>query len=261
MDEQERMAYFHEVFDASLPRLGPGDEASTMRALGVLRDAMAAGKVRPASADLRILDLGCGTGAPTLLLARHLAGSITAVDNHQPFLDELRRRAKAQGVSGKIATRCEDMRTLKLADGSYDVIWCEGSLFGMGSPSEGFAACHRWLAPGGFLAVSELCWFRPEPPQECREWLTGAYPPMTDVAGNLAIIEAAGFTVLDHFSLPTRTWLEEFYVPLENRIRELRRMPVENPARDEVFAACQKEIDMYRKYSEYYGYEFFIMQR
>jgi cyclopropane fatty-acyl-phospholipid synthase-like methyltransferase len=260
MDDQERMAYFHEVFDASLKRLGPGDEASTMKALEVLRSAMARGQMAPASSELRIMDLGCGTGAQTLLLAQHLEGSITAVDNHPPFLAELSRRAKARGVSERITTRLQDLRTLELDEGSFDVIWCEGAMFCMGF-RETLAACHRWLAPGGFLAASELCWLKPEPPAECRDHLTGAYPPIADVAACLSLIKAAGFTVLDHFTLPTRSWLEEFYVPLEERLHRLQRIPAENPARNEVFAACQKEIDMYRKYSEYFGYAFFIMQR
>ena len=42
--------------------------------------------------DPRILDIGCGNGAQTLCLAATLGGRITAVDNHQPYLDELERR-------------------------------------------------------------------------------------------------------------------------------------------------------------------------
>jgi len=36
MDEHEQHEFFYEIFDASLPRLGPGDDASTKRALDSL---------------------------------------------------------------------------------------------------------------------------------------------------------------------------------------------------------------------------------
>ena len=35
-DMQESLRYLYEVFDPSLPRLGPGDDASTARALEIL---------------------------------------------------------------------------------------------------------------------------------------------------------------------------------------------------------------------------------
>jgi len=92
MDQQEDMQVFYEIFDASLPRLGPGDDASTRRALSTLLSARPRGGDVASAARLRVLDIGCGTGAPTIQLAKLIDGTILAVDNHQPFLDELQRR-------------------------------------------------------------------------------------------------------------------------------------------------------------------------
>jgi len=36
MNDNEQMEFFYEIFDASLPRLGPGDDHSTKQALDVL---------------------------------------------------------------------------------------------------------------------------------------------------------------------------------------------------------------------------------
>jgi len=36
MNQQEQMAFFYELFDAKLPRLGPGDDFSTKKALDML---------------------------------------------------------------------------------------------------------------------------------------------------------------------------------------------------------------------------------
>ncbi|MDD1764348.1 MAG: class I SAM-dependent methyltransferase [Methanobacteriaceae archaeon] len=40
----------------------------------------------------KILDLGCGTGVPTLELARISKGQITALDNDQESLDQLNQK-------------------------------------------------------------------------------------------------------------------------------------------------------------------------
>jgi cyclopropane fatty-acyl-phospholipid synthase-like methyltransferase len=73
-----------------------------------------------------VLDLGRGNGAQTLELARHIKSGILAVDIHQPYLDELERRARAQGLAERIKTRNQDMAELEPQDGPFDLIWAEG---------------------------------------------------------------------------------------------------------------------------------------
>ncbi len=132
MDSGKQTEFFYEIFDASLPRLGAGNEAATIKALNILRAAQPRRAERAVPRTTRILDLGCGNGGPTVTLARHTQGSILAVDNHQPYLDELQRRAEAAGVSGKIQVSLRDMRSLEKSEGPFDLIWSEGSLFVMG---------------------------------------------------------------------------------------------------------------------------------
>ena len=47
---------------------------------------------------MRVLDIGCGSGMQTLQLARTLNCPITAIDNHVPFLQQLRAAAAAEGL-------------------------------------------------------------------------------------------------------------------------------------------------------------------
>ena len=90
MYENTQMAFLYEIFDAGLPRLGPGDAHTTRKALDMLLAKSLKPAAGSASAGMRVLDLGCGNGAQTIALAQAIAGTILAVDNHQPFLDELR---------------------------------------------------------------------------------------------------------------------------------------------------------------------------
>jgi len=259
MDTAGPPKFFYEIFDASLPRLGPGDEASTTRAWRTLYAAMARDKDR-AAGPMRILDIGCGNGAQTICLAQHVNGSILAVDNHPPFLDELQRRAAAAGVAAKIQVALRDMHTLTKDDGPFDVVWSEGALFVMGF-REGLTACGALLEPGGGLVVSELAWLRPDPPENCRRFWAEAYPAMTSIADNLALIEACGYEVLEHFAQPESAWWEPYYHPLERRLGVLRKQYAADAEKLALMESIQKEIDVYRQYSAFYCNVSYVMRR
>ena len=118
MPSDRATALFYELF-SGLPRQGPGTAASTRRALGLVPD------VGPRT---RVLDIGCGTGAQTLVLADSSPSRIVAVDIHPPFVDALNRKAHELGIEDRLEARVADMRRLDFADGAFDLIWCEGAI-------------------------------------------------------------------------------------------------------------------------------------
>ncbi len=258
--EVMEMEFFYEIFDPSLPRHGPGDDKWTQKALEVL---LPPGEKRRGTGEgrtLKVLDLGCGTGPQTIVLARALGSPILAVDNHEPYLAELRRRAQATGVLDVLETRLADMRQLRLPPGSFDIVWSEGALYVL-EFTKGLEVCRDLLAPGGLMAVTELCWLRPDPPQACRTYFEREYPAIMDIPANLAAIEKSGLEIVGHFTLPESSWLDNYYAPLEARLRLLRREYATDPGKLEMIEGVQAEIDLYRRYSSWYGYEFFMMRR
>ncbi len=257
MDSDKLPEFFYKIFDPSLPRLGPGDEASTLKALNLL--GVVGPRHKDATRPAKILDVGCGNGTQTIVLARHLQGPILAVDSHQPFLDELQRRARAAGVSDRIQVALRDMRSLNPSDGPFDLVWSESALFVMGF-REGLAACQSLLAPGGGLAVSEMCWLRPDPPAECQEFFALAYPALADLETNLTAARDLGLEIVGHFPQQESAWWE-LYHPLEERLRCLRPQCAAAPENLMLVDQIQKEIDLYRRYSAYYGNAFFVMRR
>lgn len=228
-----------------LPREGPGDDECTLRALEMLR---------PLPREPRILDLGCGPGAQTLCLARATGGTVTAVDLHRPFLEDLQARAGEAGLRDRIRPLEADMGDLDLPPASFDLLWAEGSAYSIGVEN----ALVRWrplLVPGGGLAFSELTWLSEERPEDlCRFW-DEHYPEMTDVAGNLNLVADAGYLPLGHFVLPDRAWWRGYYDPLEARIQRLR---AERPEAAAVLDAEEAEIHLFRRFSSHYGYVFYV---
>lgn len=259
MNEQEQMQLLHEMFDPSLLRLGPGTEASTLKALEIAAAARPSPTTTAQGGQPRVLDLGCGTGAQSLILARQLGEKILAMDNHQPYLDALRRRAEAAGVSERIVPLLGDMRTMEFDEGAFDLIWSEGAIFCMGF-LDGLVKCRKWLAPGGILALTEICWLRADVPRDCRDFLLNLYPPTMDIADSLAAVRERGYVVVDHFTLPKSAWSEEYYRPMEKRLKLLRPRCTGDPDRLAMIEMIQAEMDGYRKYSDYYGYVFFILK-
>jgi ubiquinone/menaquinone biosynthesis C-methylase UbiE len=243
------MELFFEIHK-DLPREGPGDSESTRRAFRKL----AALPDEPA-----ILDVGCGPGAQTMDLAAISDGSIYAVDTHQPFLDNLQQKAIDQGQAHRIKILNQSMKDLKFLPASFDLIWSEGAIYIMGFEA-GLRAWKSLLKPNGFIVVTELSWQKADAPQEIQTYWNKEYPAMKTLEANLNIIHDCGFYLIDYFVLPESSWTEEYYQPMQVRVSMLREQYQDNLEKLAQLDEALKEYDLFLKYSEWYGYVFYIMQ-
>jgi hypothetical protein len=110
------------------------------------------------------------------------------------------------------------------------------------------------------VAVSELCWFVPGPPRECVEFLTSEYPAVRDIDANLAALARCGYESLGHFRLPASAWWRDYYDPLAANVAAFRARHRGDEVAEALAAQTDREIEMFRKYSDCYGYVFFVMQ-
>ena len=240
---------FHELF-SGLPRQGPGAAASTRRALGPVPG------VEPRT---RVLDIGCGTGAQTLVLGESLPSRIVAVDIHPPFVNALNRKARELGIADRVQAHVADMRRLDFADSSFDLLWCEGAIYNVGVEA-GLRDWRRLLRPNGHVALTEVCWRKREPPAECAAFWNREYPAMRDTSALLEAIEACGYETLGHFPLPASAWWDDYYRPLQDNVSAFRKRHHDVPDAQKLADECQREIDIWSDYSEFYGYEFFVLR-
>ena len=249
MDEEQTLEVFFEIHQ-DLPREGPGDFESTQKAFLMLTEA---------PKQPLFLDLGCGPGMQTLDLISLTDGAIVAVDNHQPYLDQLSERAVQQGVSDRITIVNGDMAALDFPTNTFDLIWAEGSAYIIGFEQ----ALRQWkplLKQAGCLAATEVTWIKDNPPDAVKMFWAKEYPAIQNIEANLASIRQAGFHPIGHFILPQSAWWDHYYTPLQQRLPALREKYRDNPDALTVIELHQQEIDFYHKYADFYGYVFYVMQ-
>ncbi|MFD3541021.1 GNAT family N-acetyltransferase [Streptomyces sp. NPDC058662] len=232
-----------------LPRQAPGSDASTRRMLSLCG---------PLPERPRALDLGCGPGRSALLLAAEAGAAgadVTAVDLHDGFLDELREAAAARGLADRVRPVRADMGALPFEDGSFDLVWAEGSAYVIGYDTA-LARWKRLLAPGGTLVLTECQWTADEPSDGARAFWDTHYPLRT-TARNLAAAQAAGYQVLGVHHLPDADWAE-YYGPLAERVRH---HPGDGTAAAAAAAAAtREELDVRARHGHEYGYTGYVLR-
>jgi SAM-dependent methyltransferase len=234
-------------FYEGVERKGPGSDETTLKALNLL-DGL--------PANPRIVEFGCGAGMASIALARSIPCHVTAVDIHQPFLDELDRSAVRAGLNDRITTLKADMGDPPFPDESFDVVWSEGAIYNIGF-EEGLRRWRRLLPKGGYVAVSEAVWLSENPPQRAKEFWEAEYPAMTSVEENLCKFSPSGFEPLGHFILPPTDW-GNYYLPLQAHLAEFRKSHADNAAAESLVNSVQREIDIWKEFGTTFGYAFFM---
>jgi ubiquinone/menaquinone biosynthesis C-methylase UbiE len=249
-DVNHRRASVFFQIHKDLPREGPGDTASTHRAYRFVGERLAPG---------RILDVGCGPGAQTLDLANVTAASITALDIHRPYLDQLCDRVRVAGLSRRVHAVQASMFSLPFLDERFDVIWAEGAIYIAGF-ERGLEEWRRLLRPGGYVAATHLSWLTPDIPDEPRAFWNRNYPAIRAVEENARIATQCGFELLECFTLPQSAWWNEYYGPMESRLLSLRDHYRGNDEALAVIESSGEQIDLYRRFARYYGYVFYVLR-
>ena len=251
MNENQRVMEIFMEMHRGLPRQGPGSDELTRRAIAAIPDDL--------PAQPQVLDIGCGPGMQSLVLAQELNADVFAVDLFQEFLDQLAQSAEAAGLADRIHTRAADMQDLPFEPQQFDVIWAEGSAYIMGIAN----ALQTWksfLKPGGYLVFSEAVWLQANPPADVAAFWQAEYPAITDIEGNLNIIQNSGYRTIEHFTLPDAAWWQYYYTPLEAKHPALREKYAGDSEALSIIDGSQHEIAIRRDYGEWYSYEFFITQ-
>lgn len=108
-----------------------------------------------AAPGLRVLDIACGSGQPSLTVAAKIrpGGTLVATDLSPQMLAVTERKARAAGADN-VELREMDAQQLDFPDASFDAVTCRFGLMFCPDPVRAAAEIHRVLRPGGRFAVA-----------------------------------------------------------------------------------------------------------
>ena len=147
-----------------------------------------------------ILDIGCGTGVPTIALAKMSGGSIIGIDIDEISLELLRGKIRGKGLNNQVSVIKGSILTMDFPDESFDIVWAEGSIFVIGF-EKSLEKWRRLIKPGGFLV------FHDENKERTKK---------------IGLIKTYGYSLIAQFELTDNVWLNEFYIPLEKLIQKFK---------------------------------------
>jgi ubiquinone/menaquinone biosynthesis C-methylase UbiE len=186
----------------------------------------------------RILDIGCGSGIPTIELFKLSNGEVIGIDVDQTSLDELNRKIMEEELSNQVEAVNLSLFEIDFPDKSFDIIWSEGSISIIGF-EKGLKEWNRLLKKNGFLVIHDE----------------------SSISNKLSCISSYGYMLLDHFLLPINAWSTEFYRPLEKRINKLRHKYKNDPEDIKLLKKLQNEIAMVKENPQRFCSAFYILQK
>lgn len=167
----------------------------------------------------KILDIGCGTGVPTVWLAENYGGTISAIDTDKRALEWLHIKITDKRLENQITTINIPFFNLKY-EPCFDIILAEGFLNIIGF-EPGFMKVISLLKKGGYFVIHDeyknhemKCNFMRK--KHC------------DIVGTVFLDEGV--------------WWNDYYRQLEAEIESLNTKQI-----IDLFKAELKELELYRK--------------
>jgi len=187
----------------------------------------------------KILDVGCGSGVPTIVLATISNGHVTGIDTDERSLDLLKRKIQKRGLENQIRVIKESILNMNFPEENFDIILAEGSIFVLGFENS-ITKWYRFLKPNGFLVIHD---------------------ENKDKTKKLGLIQKYGYRLIDQFELSNTLWQDEYFTPLEQLIQKFRH---KDPCDYELHRKLDKdqiEIDKFKSNSTVTSSFYVIIQK
>lgn len=222
----------------------PPTETPEQAALALARHVADAAQIGPGD---EVVDVGCGYGATSRLLARERDARVTGLT-----LSAAQAAAGSRAAPPGVRLLVRDWLANDLAGASFDAAIAIESLSHMPDKPRAFAELARVLRPGGRVALVD--WLTRERPGRAETRLLlrpiceeGHLPSMHAMSEYEELLRAAGLTVLrteDLSARVARTWtvVARRLVPLLARDARLRSELLRSPER--VFALSLARIPL-----------------
>ncbi len=150
----------------------------------------------PISPDPFILDIGCGSGVPTLALLESCSGRFVAVDCDPACLERLRSKVQRLQAAVRIEVIQASILALPQFPEKFDIILAEGSLHNVGFKT-GMSIVNDLLKNNGHALIHE---------------------PLDRDKEKRMFFKKIGLEMIEAFVLNEDVWRNEYFACLENSI-------------------------------------------
>jgi ubiquinone/menaquinone biosynthesis C-methylase UbiE len=187
----------------------------------------------------RILDIGCGSGVPTIELAKLSGGEVTGIDTDQSCIEEFNRKIKEENLGSRVKALNLSLSEVEFPDETFDVVWSEGVIGNIGFEAS-LKEWQRLLKHNGYLVI---------------------HYQTSRVADALPRIPQHGYSLADTVQLPEDAWWTEFYKPLEEKMSALLHQYRNNSDALNLLKQYKGEMDMVKKNPSSFSAAFYIMKK
>ena len=201
---------------------------------GLLKYFLKAISVIPVIDKPLILDVGCGSGVPTLALAEKFNGNITAVDNDTKLINRLEEKVNELNLSDRISIVNSSFLDIEFDENLFDIIVAEGFLNIIGF-EKGFLEIIKLLKTNGYFVIHD-------------EYRNHTH--------KIEFIESNNCKVLDSFRLDEHIWWNDYFKCLEKEISSQG-----NKEFLELFKTDLHEIELYKQDPSQFNSAYYVIER
>jgi len=233
-----------------LERQGPGSPEMTIKALSFIDNHKNFDKV---------LDLACGSGGQTMVLANNITGKITGIDIIPELINVFNNNSKKLNLQERVNGIIGSMENLPFQKEDFDLIWSEGAIDTIGF-EKGLTYWYGLLKKNGYVAVTCPSWFTNERPTEIEKFWSGFGIGLDKIADNISIMQKIGYVPIASFILSEKCWID-YFVSREIEDKKILEKHAGNEFVKAYVNNNKYEAELYSKYNQYYGYVFYIGKR
>lgn len=185
--------------------LGPEDRPLTTQQLAALDQFHTRGLAATAdlaklvgiTADMSVLDIGCGVGGPARFLAETYGCRVTGVDLSDSFVEAARYLTARTGQSERISFQTANALALPFNEASFDVVLLQHVAMNIADRPGLYREIRRVLKSGGRFATFDVVLNSAEPHYPAPWARTPATSYLLTATATRETIEAAAFRTLE----------------------------------------------------------------
>ena len=181
-----------------------------------------------------ILDIGCGSGVPTIWLSENFSGNITAIDSNPNAINYLKQKIENKKLQNSIRTICSTFEEFITETDHYDMILAEGFLNIVGFET-GFKQINKLLKEKGYFVIHD---------------------EYKDHNWKLEFIKENNCTLFNTLFLDENIWWDDYYKPLESEISKIKTLEIEK-----IFKSDIEEINYYKSNPSLFKSIYYIIMK